>query len=88
MCIKKIEEMTIFELKEYRDILLMLKDKYAKEFANTNEAYDYISMFEVVSISDIQGESSKKFNLIQFEINKVDKLIEKMIFGNYDKENK
>ena len=85
---KKLEEMTIFELKEYRDILFMLKDKYAKEFANTNEAYDYISMFENVSISDIQGESSKKFNLIQSEINKVDKLIEKIVFENYEKENK
>ena len=85
---KKLEEMTIFELKEYRDILLMLKDKYAKEFANTNETYDYILMFENVSISDIQGESSKKFNLIQSEINKVDKLIEKIVFENYEKENK
>ena len=85
---KKIEEMTIFELKEYREILFMLKDKYAKEFAYTNEIYDYISMFENVSISDIQGESSKKFNLIQSEIDKVDKLIEKIVFENYEKENK
>lgn len=85
---KKIEEMTIFELKEYREILFMLKDKYAKEFANTNEIYDYISMFENVSISDIQGNSSKKFNLIQSEIDKVDKLIEKIVFENYEKENK
>lgn len=85
---KKLEEMTIFELKEYREILFMLKDKYAKEFANTNEIYDYISMFENVSISDIQGESSKKFNLIQSEIDKVDKLIEKIVFENYEKESK
>ncbi len=85
---KKLEEMTIFELKEYREILFMLKDKYVKEFANTNEIYDYISMFENVSISDIQGESSKKFNLIQSEIDKVDKLIEKIVFENYEKESK
>lgn len=85
---KKLEEMTIFELKEYREILFILKDKYAKEFANTNEIYDNISMFENVSISDIQGESSKKFNLIQSEIDKVDKLIEKIVFENYEKESK
>lgn len=85
---KKLEEMTIFELKEYREILFILKDKYAKEFANTNEIYDYISMFENVSISDIQGESAKKFKLIQSEIDKVDKLIEKIVFENYEKEDK
>ena len=85
---KKLEEMTIFELKEYREILFILKDKYAKEFTNRNEIYDYISMFENVSISDIQGDSAKKFNLIQSEIDKVDKLIEKIVFENYEKENK
>lgn len=85
---KKLEEMTIFELKKYRDILFMLKDKYAKECRCKNESYDYVSMFEEVSINDILGESSKKFNYIQSEIEKVDKLIEKMIFKKYDKKDK
>lgn len=75
--------MTIFELKEYRDILVMLKDKYAKECRCKSKSYDYVSMFEEVSINDILGESSKKFNYIQSEIEKVDKLIENKIFVNY-----
>ena len=85
---KRLDEMTIFELKEYRDILVMLKDKYAKECRCNNEVYDYISMFEEVSINDVFGESSKKFNYIQSEIENVDKIIEKIVFSRYDKKNK
>lgn len=85
---KKLEEMTIFELKEYREILVMLKDKYAKECRSNNEYYDYVSMFEEVSINDFFGESSKRFNYIQSEIENVDKIIEKIVFGKYDKKNK
>jgi hypothetical protein len=85
---KKLEEMTIFELKEYREILVMLKDKYAKECRSNNEVYDYVSMFEEVSINDFFGESSKRFNYIQSEIENVDKIIEKIVFSKYDKKNK
>lgn len=85
---KKLEEMTIFELKEYREILITLKDKYAKECRSNNEAYDYVSMFEEVSINDFFGESSKRFNYIQSEIENVDKIIEKIVFSKYDKKNK
>jgi hypothetical protein len=85
---KRLEEMTIFELKEYREILIMLKNKYSKEFTYANEIYDYISMFEEVKISDFQCENSEKFNFIQSEIEKIDKLIENIIFNNYDKKDK
>lgn len=83
---KKLEEMTIFELKEYRDILLMLKDKYAKEFAHLN--YDYDLMYNTFGVDGVKNESSDKFNRIEKEIEKVDKLIEKMIFKKYDKKDK
>ena len=83
---KNLEEMTIFELKEYRDILLMLKDKYAKEFAQLN--YDYDLMYNTFGVDGVKNESSDKFNRIQKEIDKVDKLIEKMVFGKYEKKNK
>lgn len=83
---KKLEEMTIFELKEYRDILVMLKDKYAKEFAQSN--FDYDLMYNTFGVNGLENESSVKFNRIQKEIDKVDKLIEKMVLGKYEKKNK
>ena len=83
---KKLEEMTIFELKEYRDILIMLKDKYAIEFAQSN--FDYDLMYNTLGSDCNINESSNKFNRIQKEIDKVDKLIEKMVLGKYEKKNK
>lgn len=67
----KLEEMTIFELKEYKELLKEIKEKYGQSFIlNNNE------------------EDAKKFNYVQGELNKVEKIIEKIIFKNYDKKGK
>lgn len=67
----KLDEMTIFELKEYKELLNEIKEKYGKSFVITNN-----------------DEDAKKFNYIQGEISKVEKIIEKIVFKSYVKKNK
>lgn len=77
---KTIEEMTVFELKKYRDIIVEIKNKYAQRFYKNNIAYE---MFSTEEYGEGDDENSKRFNFLQKKIEYIDKLIEKKIFEEY-----
>ena len=78
---KKIEDMTIFELKEFREILIMLKNKYSKNVAL--DVCGYEAFYDKNDIATCHHELASKFNQVQKILEKVDKIIEKMVLEEY-----
>lgn len=77
---KKIEEMNLFELNEYRSIIKMFKEKYGKMFVSSG--YDPLCDTYLN-----ETEETKKFNFLQNEMEKIDKIMEEIILKDYDKKN-
>lgn len=78
---KNLSQLTIFELKEYRELVCWLRDKYANDFKcyNSDVPFD-------INITELKGwEVAHKFKFLQQELGEIDKLIENKIFENYEK---
>lgn len=75
----KFKDMSVLELYEYRKVLLLFRDKYANKFSYSN--YDSL----MNSGYDLDNETSKKFNYIQEQLEKIDLMLEENIFSEYVK---
>jgi hypothetical protein len=75
----KFKDMSVLELYEYRKVLLLFRDKYANKFSYSN--YDSLMNSEY----DLDNETSKKFNYIQEQLEKIDLMLEENIFSEYVK---
>ena len=76
---KKVEEMTIFKLSEYKNILKDVIERYSSEFAS----YGLNVLIDESMLTQRQKDILDKRKQVQDEIERVEKLIEKKMFEEY-----
>ena len=76
---KKVEEMTIFKLSEYKNILKDVIERYNSEFAS----YGLNALIDESMLTQRQKDILDKRKQVQDEIERVEKLIEKKLFEEY-----
>ena len=76
---KKVEEMTIFKLSEYKNILKDVIERYSSEFAS----YGLNALVDESMLTQRQKGILDKRKQVQDEIERVEKLIEKKLFEEY-----
>lgn len=78
---KKLEEMSIFELAEYKKILSDMAEKYNSTFT----AYGLNIFYDDDNLTQNQKIILEKFNIVQSQICKIDEIMEEIVFKDYDK---